>query len=457
MRIILVGAGEVGYSLAQNLVDDGHDVVVVERDEERASKVENELDVMVVRGNGARPQVLDRARQALGKSAQVLIACTEHDEVNILACWIARRAGVKRVISRVRSLEFTDTKAWAQDFGIDAMISPERSVARQIEDLLAISSAVEAADLGGGKAGIYAFRVAEGSPLAGIQLKDLGNRMPGLKTMMVYIKRNGEGIVPSGESWVNAGDLCYVVALKEHVWDVEQAFRLKKSASLRRVVIAGGGKTGFQVARRLERRGGQRVDIRLIEKEREKCEKLAEELEKTVVLHGDAADETLLRAEGIDRANGFVSTTANDEVNILLAVLAKALGASKSIALVRRKSFANLDQYIALDAVVNPTEALVSAILGFVRYPTAEGELATLNKIGAEMLEVEISEGASSEGRRICNLGLAPGATLALAIRGPEVFVPDGDTVLRAGDRYLLFSTVEKMSRAAEVLGVHQS
>lgn len=457
MRIILIGAGEVGYSLAQNLVEDGHDVVVVERDEERASRVEDELDVMVIRGNGARPQVLDRAGVALGKTAEVLVACTEHDEVNILACWLGRKAGVPRVISRVRSLEFTDTKAWAQDFGIDAMISPERSVARQIEDLLAISSAVEAAELGGGKAGIYAFRVAEGSPLAGIQLKNLNSRLPNLKAMMVYVRRNGEGIVPSGESWINAGDLCYVVAMKEHVWDVEQAFRLKKSQSLRRVVIAGGGKTGFQVARRLECRGGQRVDIRLIEKDREKCEKLAEELRKTVVLHGDGADETLLRAEGIDLADGFVSTTANDEVNILLAVLAKALGARKSIALVRRKSFANLDQYIALDAVVNPTEALVSNILGLVRYPTAEGGLATLGKIGAEMLEVEIGPEAPSVGRMVQDLDLAPGATLALGIRGEEVFVPTGKTVIRAGDRYLLFSTAEKMSRAVEVLGVSQS
>lgn len=454
MRIILVGAGEVGYNLAQSLVEDGHDVVVVERDEERASKVENELDVMVVRGNGARPQVLDKAGASLGKAAQVLIACTDHDEVNILACWIARRAGVERVISRVRSMEFTDTKAWAQDLGIDVMISPERSVARQIEELLAVSSAVEAADLGGGKAGIYAFRVAEGSPLAGIQLKDLTTRMPNLKAMMVYIKRDGHGIVPSGESWVQPGDLCYVVALKEHVWDVEQAFQLKKSGFLRRVVIAGGGKTGFQVARRLESRAGQRVDIRLIEKDREKCEKLAEELEKTVVLHGDAADESLLRAEGIDRANGFVSTTANDEVNILLAVLAKALGAQKSIALVRRKSFANLDRYIALDAVVNPTDALASAILGFVRYPSAEGGIATLSKIGAEMLEVEIAPDSPSEGKYVRDLALSPGATLALGIRGPEVFVPRGDTVVRAGDRYLLFSTAEKMSQAVQILGV---
>lgn len=454
MRIILVGAGEVGYSLAQSLVEDGHDVVVVERDEERASKVENELDVMVVRGNGARPQVLDRAGVSLGKAADVLIACTDHDEVNILACWIARRAGVQRVISRVRSMEFTDTKAWAKDLGIDAMISPERSVARQIEALLAVSSAVEAADLGGGKAGIYAFRVAEGAPLAGIQLKVLTNRMPNLKTMMVYIKRDGQGIVPSGESWVQPGDLCYMVALKEHVWDVEQAFQLKKSVSLRRVVIAGGGKTGFQVARRLEARPGQRVDIRLIEKDREKCEKLAEELKNTVVLHGDAADENLLRAEGIDRANGFVSTTANDEVNILLAVLAKAMGAKKSIALVRRKSFASLDRYISLDAVVNPTEALASAILGLVRYPSAEGGLATISKIGAEMLEVEIASGSPSEGRHVSELGLSPGATLALGIRGPEVFVPRGDTVIRSGDRYLLFSTAEKMSQAVQILGV---
>lgn len=453
MRIVIIGAGEVGTSLASSLVQDGHDVVVVEQNEEKVAKIENELDVMVLCGNGARPQVLEKA--GIGREhVDFLIACTDRDEVNILACWIARRAGVGAVISRARSLEFTDSKAWARDLGIQAMISPERSVARQIEELLSVSSALEATELAGGRAGIYAFAVAEHSTLANVRLRDLTVTHPEVKAMVVYIKRGaeGEGLIPSGNDRLLAGDICYVVSLREQVWQLEELFQLRKSRSLQRVILAGGGKSGFQVARLLEDRG---VDVRLIELDLAKCERLSRELKRTLVLHGDAADTSLLHSEGIDLADGFVATTAADEVNILLAVLAKAMGAKKSIALVRRKTFRDLDRYVSVDAMIDPTEALTSVILRYVRYPGVEGAFSLFDKIGAETLEVEIASDSPAREIRVMDLGWEPGTLMALIIRGHDVFVPRGDSVLKAGDRVLLFSTPERLKRAVESLGVH--
>ncbi|MBC7121568.1 MAG: NAD-binding protein, partial [Candidatus Methanosuratus sp.] len=209
MRVVIIGAGEVGFSLAQKLIEESHDVIIVEQDEGKAAKADGELDAMVIRGNGARPQVLAKAGVQQGGNVDLLVGCTDRDEVNILACWIAKRAGVKRVISRVRSLEFTDTQAWAHEFGIDLMASPERSVAREIEELLFVQAASYAGELIRGQVGIYAFRVAPDSPVVNATLSDVRKRYSKLRSIIVFIERGDEGFVPSGDSRFCEGDLCY--------------------------------------------------------------------------------------------------------------------------------------------------------------------------------------------------------------------------------------------------------
>lgn len=452
MRIVVVGGGEVGYSVANTLSSEGHDVTVVEENEERAVKVDDELDVIVVQGNGARPHVLEKAGVLPGCDVDILVACTDRDEVNILACWIAKRAGVKRVISRARALEFTDSPTWAKDLGIDVMNSPERSVAREILELLFVSSAEHTAELLDGRSGIYAIRVAPDSPLVGVAIKELRSLYPNFVALIVYIEREGGGHVPYGEMVIEADDLCYIVTSREQAWKLEEIYRMKKSRPLKRVLIIGGGKLGFQVAWRLESHF-RSLDIRLIDHNREKCERLASELSRTLVLCGDGADEGLLRQEGIEGADGLVCATESDEANLLFAVIGKALGAHKTIAVARRKIYSRLDDYMSVDAVVNPNSALSSVILSQARFGKS-GAMAIIDKIDAEMLDLTVPAGSPAVGRQIMDLGMPKGVLVALIARRGDVFVPVGPTVIKAGDRAILFAATELINEAAAYLGV---
>lgn len=453
MRIVIIGAGEVGFSVASSLSEEGHDITIVESSEERAAKAENELDVMVVRGNGSRPPVLERAGIFPGCDTDLLIACSNYDEVNIMACWIARRAGVKRVISRARGLEYTDSPTWAKQLGIDVMISPERSVAREIEEFLSISSAVHTAEFFGGKVGVYAFRVSDNSPLIGTSLRDLRRIYPKIKALVVFIERKGKGFVPFGEDKLETGDLCFTVTSKSQAQELEELFTRQKTPELKRVIVVGGGKIGYQVARRLEIRFPD-LDIRLIDQDRDKCEKLSRELERAIVIHGDGMDEELLRYEGVDEADGFVTTTANDEHNILIGVVGKALGARKSVAVVRRELLMRLTDYMAVDAMVNPNQALATVIMRQVRYPYGTGALSIIDKIDAEVLELKIPHGSPVSGKKIMDLDLPKGILIALISRNGDMFVPWGDSVLMENDEVLIFAAEELMPRAVEMLGV---
>jgi trk system potassium uptake protein TrkA len=453
VKIVIVGAGEVGFGVAATLSEEGHDVNVVERDEERAAKAENEMNVRVIHGNGARPQVLYDAGVRKGCDVDFLVACTDRDEVNILSCWVAKHAGVARVIARARGLEFTDSPVWARDLGIDLMISPERSVAREILELLSVNTAVHTAELLGGQAAIYAFRVAAESPLVGLSLREMRMKNPDLIAIVVYVERpDEEDLVPNGNTVLKENDLCYVVSYREQVWRLEKLFQLHSSRPLKRVFIVGGGKLGFQVAQRLETnyRG---VEIRLIDRDGGRCDKLASELGRTLVLNADGADEVLLKEEGIEGADGYVCATESDEVNLVYGALAKSLGVHKCIAVIRRRLYLNTPGLIPIDAVVDPNEALASVILRYIRYPGSSKALSIIEKIDAEMLEVVLSEKHPAEDIPLSELRVPKGVLVALVGRKKGVFVPDGTTRLKGGDHVILFASTAQMPTAADFFG----
>jgi trk system potassium uptake protein TrkA len=334
------------------------------------------------------------------------------------------------------------------------MISPERSVAREILELLSVSSAVHTAELLGGRAAIYAFRVAAESSLVGLSLKEVRMKNPDLVAIVVYVERpDEEDIVPDGDTVLKENDLCYVVSYREQAWRLETLFQLHASRPLKRVFIVGGGKLGFQVAQRLSTdfRG---VEIRLIDRDREQCEKLAKELNRVLVLNGDGADESLLTEEGIGSADGYVCATDSDEVNLIYGAIAKSMGAHKSVAVVRRRLYLDMPGRLPIDAVVDPNEALAAVILQHIRYPGHSQALSIIEKIDAEMLEIMMPEKHPILGISLMELNIPKGVLVALVARGRKnVFVPSGATRLEAGDHVILFASTVKMPAAAEFFG----
>ncbi|MDO4988049.1 MAG: Trk system potassium transporter TrkA [Synergistes sp.] len=453
MRIVLVGAGEVGYTVAKNLSEDGHDIVVIEENEENAEHVETMLDVLVLRGNGARPSVLARAGITEGKNdIALLIACTDKDEVNLMACWIAKRMGVPHVIARAVGLEFTDNEEWARGLGIDMLISPERSVAKQIEELLEIRAAIHATDIADGKAGIYVFRITRDSHLCGHSLIQLRRAYPNLILLIIHIRRGSKSFVPSGTEVLQEGDICYTICYRAIVSEVERIFQPSFTKKLKHVFIVGAGKIGFQTASRLISHI-HGIDIRLVEKDRTKCERFARELPQVSVLCADGSDVSLLKSEGIESADGYVAATDHDETNLMLAVLAKTLGVSKSIAVVQRPNYLNMTNVIPVDAIVNRNQTLANVITRSVRYPGSSRVLTVLEEIDAETVELTLTDTSPATGQSLMELKMPQGSIVALVERKNEMLIPTGGTILKSGDKILVFASADVINDAMHPFG----
>ncbi len=454
MNIVIIGAGDVGYTIAKDLSQEGHDIVVIEARSETAKRLENELDVRVVVGNGSRPMVLAEAGVVEGCSIDYLIACSNRDEVNIMACWQAKRCGVKRVISRAKGIEYEDNPQWSEALGIDEIITPERSVARDIEEILWINAAVHTSELMEGKAGSYAFRVSQGSVVAGKSLRQIGGLTPKVPFVLLYVERDGKGQIPSGDWVLEEQDLCYVIAFKQQVMDIQRLFQTdKKKKQLRRLIIVGGGKLGIQLIRLLLVDHPE-VHIKLIDKDHDRCSRIASEFPSLTVLHGDGTDEKLLSHEGIELTDGFLAATDVEELNMVLAILAKSLGAGKCVALVRKDVYTQLSSNLPIDAMVNPNESLSSLMLRMVRYPQTAGSLSLIGRIGAEILEAKLPEHAPAVGKKIADLDLPKGVLFAMVDRGGEHLMPRGNLELQAGDVLLIFAMDERMGKTLKALGI---
>ncbi|MBO5493640.1 MAG: Trk system potassium transporter TrkA [Pyramidobacter sp.] len=447
MKVVIVGAGNVGMTLARTLSEDAHDVVVVDRNEDLATRIAEELDVSVVRGNGSRPDVLAQAGVVKDGGVDVLIACTDRDETNLMACWLAKRAGVPRVLSRVRDLEFTDTPDWAQDLGIDVMASPERSLSREIASLLRFNAAVHTSELFNGRAGSFAFHVEKDSPICGLSLRELGLKYPQLGAIVVYVERGEDGFVPSGEWTAQEGDVCFVVTLHERVTAIQKLFDVERQKRLSRVIIVGGGKLGTNLAKRLCS-NVPKVETTLVEKNLEKCERLAREFPDVKVINGDGMDSDLMKQLGVDKANGVVAATSNDELNVIIAALANINENVKTVAVVRKDVYKELEDRLPVDVLVNPNRTLANTFLRYIRYPSSAGMLSLIDRIGAEMLEFLLRPGNPAVGRRIMDLNLPRGILIAVIKRGGKYLVPGGAETLQEGDVISVFAMSEKMPEA---------
>lgn len=454
MRIVLVGAGEVGYSVAQSLSEDGHNIIVVEENDSKATHIDDELNVQVVHGNGASPAVLSQAGIVPGcTDIQLLIACTNKDEVNIMACWIAKYMGVKHVIARIKGLEFTDTDNWAKGLGIDTMISTERSVAKEIESLLKVRGAIRATELAGGKAGVYLFRVNEGASACGVTLAELRKQNPKLNTIIVCIRRKEISFVPKAYDTLEQGDLCYTICYRNQASSVERLFNIDTKAKLETVIINGGSNLGRQIAARIHSRWPD-VKIKIFDPDIEKCAKIGSVVPFALPVNSDGADAKVLKNEGIENGTAIISVTNKDEPNLMLSVLGKTLGAVKAISVVHKTNYLDMIHHLPLDAIVNRNQALADAIIKSVRFPGSSRMLMVLDEIDAETVELVIDKNSSAAGLNLAQLSLPSGSVIGLIERGSELIIPNGETEIRANDKIYLFATAEIMQEAVQHLGV---
>ncbi|MCD6420288.1 MAG: Trk system potassium transporter TrkA [Synergistetes bacterium] len=440
MKILIVGAGEVGFNLAKVLSSEEHDVVVVDIDEEKISRVRERLDVMTVRGSGSRLGVLEKA--GVGADVDMIIAVANSDETNIVSCMFGKKRGVPTTVARMRDLRYSDKDATFshKELGIDFVVSPERVISEAIVELLALPSAIQVAYFFDGNLRMYGVNVREGHMLENMKLKDFGNMGWKGVFLVAVVVRDGKSFIPRGDDVILKGDKVFVLG-KTADFD-----RFKKE--VKSVMIVGSGKVGFRVARSLSMAGVPFVKV--IDVDREKCQKVAMELHNVVVLNGDGTDLEFLIKEGVSEVDGFVTTTRNDEVNLLSAVLGKSAGAKKSIALVRKIDYMNLLPYLSIDSIVNPRVDVTSAILRFIRRRGFVNGVY-LEGVDVQALELAVSQDAPIVGKNLSELKGSQDFIVGAIMRDKNVFIPKGDDCIWGNDRVIVFAPTSKVGKVEKL------
>ena len=434
MRVIVVGAGEVGYHLAERLSEEHQDVVLIEADPERADFASQHLDVMTVVGNGASMSVLDKAGV---RNARMILAVTSHDEVNLIACLAAKKLGVDYTVARISNPEYYDRGSVLsrEQLGIDLMVNPERECAWETFQLLQNAVATDVAHFADGRVQLIGLVVKEGAPVAGRSLHDLGQELKGYHYVTAAIVRDGVTEVPNLKSTIQAGDHIYLIAPTSEMQDVPPLAGYERF-ELRRVMIAGGSAEGLFLAELLGEHG---IECTILDRDRRRCVELAELLPRALVLHADATDLELLEMEGVGGIDGYVAATGNDQTNLLSSLLAKSIGARKVVTLIDTFEYLPLVPKVGLDASVSPRISTVNAILRYVRRGRVM-TVATLSEIEAEAIEFQVDEGSRIAGRKLKDVGFPKGGVVGTILRGDEIILPRGNDVILPGDDVIVFA-----------------
>jgi trk system potassium uptake protein TrkA len=437
VKIIILGAGQVGTSVAANLVNEANDITVVDTDAQRLRELADRFDLRTLQGHGAQPDVLARAG---GEDAEMIIAVTNSDETNMVACQVAYTLfHTPTKIARVRAQGFLDQhdKLFGGDaFKIDVTISPEQLVTDYILRLIQNPGALQVTDFANGRVRLVAVRAYYGGPLVGQELRTLYEHMPHIDARVAAIYRQDRAIQPEGDTVIEADDEVFFVAAPRHIRSVMSELR-RLEKPYKRLIFAGGGNIGTRLARVTERN----YRVKVIESNLERCKHIAELLERTIVLHGDAADEELLLEENVEDTDVFCAVTNDDEANILSAMLAKRLGARKAMALINRTAYVDLVQSGPIDVAISPQQATIGSLLKHVR----RGDVVVVHSLrrgAAEAIEA-IAHGDQNSskvvGRPIDAVQLPKGASIGAIVREDEVLIAHHDTVIQSDDHVVLF------------------
>jgi trk system potassium uptake protein TrkA len=449
LKIIILGAGQVGGTLAEHLASEANDITVVDTDPDRLRALGDRLDIRTIQGRGSFPTVL---RQAGADDADMLVAVTSSDETNMVACQVAYTLfHTPTKIARVReSAYLTRSGLFDNDaIPVDVLISPEQVVTNYIKRLIEYPSALQVIDFADGKVQLVAVKAYYGGPLVGQQLRQLRAHMPEVDTRVAAIFRRDRPIIPQGDTVIEADDEVFFIAAKADIRAVMGEMR-KLDVSYKRIVIAGGGQIGERLAEAIE----NRYQVKIIEMNPARCRYLSDTLDNTVILQGSSSDRDLLMEENIDNADLFLALTNDDEANIMSSLLAKRLGAKKVMTIINNTAYVDLVQGGEIDIAVSPQLATIGTLLAHVR----RGDIVSVHSLrrgAAEAIEIVAHGDAKSSkviGKAIMHINLPPGTTIGAITRADKVLIAHDSTVIESGDHVIMFLVDKKHIRDVERL-----
>ena len=431
MRVVIVGAGKLGFSLASRLAKEDHEVIVIEQNEERCLIVQQSLDVLAIVGNGASPQFLAKS---VSNNAELLVAVTDSDEVNMIACMAAKKIGIPQTIARVRNQEFVakDQFNFNESLGIDLAINPEMTTAVEISRILLTPAALAVEDFADGKVRLLEVKIGEESTLVNISLQKLP--LPP-HILVVGILRQNVMIIPHGNDFLLPHDNVFFVGESKAIEKFGNQFAEKKT-TIERIMIIGAGRVGRHLAKMLVKAG---LSVKVIDKSPERCRELADRLGKGLVLCGEGTDIDLLVEEGVGEADAVVCLTDDDKLNLLLALLAKNLGAQKTVVRVARSDYMSLMGKVGVDVVLSPVLLTAGVILRQVRRGSIVS-VSLLEGAKAEAIEILVPANCQVVGKKLKNIKFPRNSLVGTLIHGEEVSVPYGETILHEGDRVVVFT-----------------
>lgn len=449
MKIIILGAGQVGGTLAEHLANEQNDITVVDTDSDKLRVLQDRLDIGTVTGEASHPNTLLKAG---AEDADMLVAVTNSDEINMMACQVAHTLfHTPTKISRVRSPQYLIYEQQLfnrENIPVDVIIGPEQLVTKNIQQLIANPGALQVLDFADGKVQLAAVRAYHDGPIVGQQLQSIRQHMPKVDTRVAAIFRRDRAILPQGDTVVEVGDEVFFIAARENIRTVMAEMR-RIDKPYKRVMIAGGGNIGATLATNIERQ----YQVKIIEQSYERCRFLSERLKHALVLHGSATDPQLLAAENIEGTDVFCALTNNDESNIMMSMLAKRQGAKKVITLIANTAYADLvsDE---IDIAISPQQITIGSLLTHVR----RGDISNVHSLrrgAAEAIEVTAHGDSRSSrvvGRRLDEIKLPEGVTIGAIVRGKEVLIAHSHIVVETDDHVILFLVDRNMIKAVEKL-----
>ncbi len=433
MRVIIVGAGEVGYQIAKFLTFEGVDVVIIDRDGEKLKRISEELDIATIEAEGSDPSAF---KEAGADNADLLIAVTNSDETNMIACLLAKALfNIKRKIARIRNPDYFFNKELLgeSNLDIDQAINPELEAAEAIIRLIENPFASEVIEFEQGKIMVIGLKIPKESPVNGKKLKSLRSIIN--KNFIIgAIEKEDSVIIPSGEDILQEGDIAYMPIKKEDILEIVQSFGFTIKPS-RRIMLLGGGRIGYYIASKME----NKADVKIIEKDAERCKFLSKHLGKALVLHGDGTDKQLLIEESISNMDTYIACSNNDELNIMASLLAKKLGVKKVISIVNKTDYVSLAHNLGIQSVLSPRLLTASIILRYLR----RGEVISLTAMAenkAEIMEIEVTKNTSLSGRILKENIFPKNSIVGAIIRQDRIIIPTGDDIIKEKDKLIIFT-----------------